>query len=57
MSEKLIKEIDGIETVEALRAALADVPGDRRVCDYGGEPIYLGFLQIDDTGEQLIVVN
>lgn len=55
--EKIIREIEGIETVDALREALADVPGDRRLCDYGGEPVYLGFLQNEETGDQVIVVN
>lgn len=55
--DRLIREIEGIETVDALREALVDVPGDRRLCDCGGEPIYMGFLQNEDTGEQVIVVN
>ena len=53
--EKILSEITGIESVGALREALADVPDDMTIGDAFGEPIKLEFLQ-DEDGEKSIAV-
>jgi hypothetical protein len=54
---KLLSEIEGIETVDAMREALRDVPGDMRLCDVVGEALRLAFYEDEDTGEKALTVN
>jgi len=54
---KLLREIEGIETVDAMREALREVPGDMRLCDVMGEHLYLAFYEDEDTGEKVVTVN
>jgi len=54
---KLLREIEGIETVDAMREALREVDGDMRLCDVLGEPLYLAFYEDEDTGEKALTVN
>ncbi|MDY0262003.1 hypothetical protein [Syntrophotalea acetylenica] len=57
MMYKLLSEIEGIETVDAMREALRDVPGDMRLCDVVGEALRLAFYEDEDTGEKALTVN
>ena len=49
------KEIDGIETVGDLRAALADVPDDMPLADCFGEPLMA--VLWNEAGEQGVTIR
>ena len=51
-----VREIEFIETVGDLRAALAGVPDDRPVCDSLDEAVMLTFWRDLDTGEEFIEI-
>lgn len=50
----LLREIEGIETVGAMREALSEFPDDKRIGDAFGEPLRLEVLKNMDTGEEEI---
>lgn len=52
MVDKRIREIDGIETVGALREVLLDLPEDMPITDGVGELILLTVFEDKDTGAQ-----
>lgn len=52
MVVKRIREIDGIETVGALREALLSLPEDMPITDGVGELILLTVFEEKDTGAQ-----
>ena len=49
---KLLREIVGIETVGALRQALAEFPDAMPLGDWFGEAVKVEVLENMDTGEQ-----
>jgi hypothetical protein len=51
------KEIDGIETVGDLRAALADVPDDMRLADCFDEPLLAKLHEDKETGDQHVEIR
>lgn len=48
------KEIEGIENVRDLRAALADVPDDMEIGDYFGDALSVTLSQNPETNQPYI---
>lgn len=57
MVDKRIKELDGIETVGALREALLDLSEDMAITDGVGELILLTVYEDRDTGLQYVEIG
>lgn len=54
---KLEREIDHIETVGDLRAALANAPDEMPICDSVGEALLVGYYRDMDTGDISIEIG
>ena len=57
MNLRRIWEKENIETVGALREALADMPDDMPVCDGVGEPLLVSLFEDEETGDRSIEIG
>ncbi|HKI50503.1 MAG TPA: hypothetical protein VJ995_00375 [Geothermobacteraceae bacterium] len=57
MAIQLLKQVEGIETVGQLRAALEGIPDEKSFTDVFGEPVCLTWCRLEETGEELIEIT
>lgn len=52
--DRLVKEVDGIETVQQLRDALIEFHPDMKIGDAFGEPLHLALREDTETDERFL---